>query len=218
ERSLHALEAAYGTADLRVADVATELAEVLVVEGRTIEAIGLFRRSLAIAEAGRSSADPLSIATLDGLGRALQVNGDLEAAEGILRRALDAWKLRGADDLALTGPQIALGTVCRDRRKSDEAESLLLTAIATRERRLSPSDPAIASAVQELATLYRGEWRLAEAERLYLRTLEIRERALGSDHADVAETLLNLERTYLSLGNNGEADRVHRRAAAIATV
>jgi tetratricopeptide (TPR) repeat protein len=95
--------------------------------------------------------------------------------------------------------------VCRDRRKSEEAESLLLAAIA-----------GSLGAVQELATLYRGEWRLAEAERLYLRTLEIRERALGSDHRDVAETLLNLERTYLSLGNHGEADRVRRRAVAIA--
>jgi tetratricopeptide (TPR) repeat protein len=216
ERSLRALETAYGASDARVADVATELAQVLDAEGRTNEAIALFRRSLAIADATHTPADPRFIATLDGLGRALRVSGELEPAEDVLRRALVARQHLGADALALTDAQIALGTVCRDRRKSEEAESLLLAAIATRERRLAPNDPAIAAAVQELATLYRGEWRLAEAERLYLRTLEIRERALGSDHRDVAETLLNLERTYLSLGNHGEADRVRRRAVAIA--
>jgi tetratricopeptide (TPR) repeat protein len=203
---------------LRVAEIGAELAHVLVAEGRPREAIELLRRSLAVSESLRRPGDPGLLGILDDLGRALQGAGDLEESEDVLRRALDGRQQAGYDEISVSEAQIALGAVCRDRRKSQEAESLFSSAIATRERRLLPTDPAIAQAVQELATLYRGEWRLAEAERLYLRALEIRELAFGTEHPDVAETLLHLERTYLSLGNHGEADRVHRRAAAIALV
>ena len=79
-----------------------------------------------------------------------------------------------------------------DQGRYAEAEPLLKSALAIREKALGPDDRDVAMSVNTLATLYQAQGRYGKAEPLYNRVLTIREKALGPDHPNVAQSLNNL--------------------------
>ncbi len=77
-----------------------------------------------------------------------------------------------------------------------EAEPLLVQAVAIREQSLGPEHPDVATSLNHLAELYRQEAKYDQAEPLYLRALAIRENHLGPASPELATSLNNLGLLY----------------------
>ena len=95
-----------------------------------------------------------------------------------------------------------------------EAEKLLKLAIAEAEQ-FGPSDPRLATSLNNLAVLYRTQGDYAKAEPLYKRSLAIFEKALGPEHPDVATSLNNLAALYYTQGDYAKAEPLYKRSLAI---
>jgi tetratricopeptide (TPR) repeat protein len=87
-------------------------------------------------------------------------------------------------------------------------------SLSIREQALGRDDPAVATALNNLAGLYYSEGRYGDAEPLYQRSLAIREIALGFDHPDVATLLNNLALLYIR-GRYADAEPLYQRSLAI---
>lgn len=109
----------------------------------------------------------------------------------------------------------ALVEVYRSQGKYSEAEPLFKRALAIREKTLGPTNPDVASSLNNLAALYHDEGKYSEAEPLYKRALAIWEKALGSDHPDVAQSLENYAALLRKTNREKEAAEMETRAKAI---
>ncbi len=86
---------------------------------------------------------------------------------------------------------------------------------ASLESELGPSDPKVASCLNNLAGLLESQGKYTEAEPLYRRALEMREKALPEGHPDIATSLNNLAGLLAFQGKYTEAEPLYRRALEI---
>lgn len=108
-----------------------------------------------------------------------------------------------------------MGTVYMGLGLYKDAEPLLSSALAIREKNLRPGNVELADSLTSLAELYRNEGKYAEAEPLYKRALALRENTLGPDHPDVAANINGLAVLYVDQGKYTEAEALYKRALAI---
>jgi tetratricopeptide (TPR) repeat protein len=105
--------------------------------------------------------------------------------------------------------------VLRQQHRLAEAEQILVALLAEAQR-ISPSDPSIGVALNNLGSVYEGQGKYLEAERSYQRSLLALERALGVNHPYLARTVLvNLSQVYMDTGQYDKAERLLGRALAI---
>jgi tetratricopeptide (TPR) repeat protein len=109
----------------------------------------------------------------------------------------------------------ALGTLSQAKGRYAEAELLKRRAVAIGETSLVPSDPKLATLLNNLAQLLQLTNRFAEAESLMRRALAIWEAGLGADHPQVATGLNNLALLLKDTNRLAEAEPLMRRALAI---
>jgi len=96
------------------------------------------------------------------------------------------------------------------------AEALKLYTLAIEEaEKFGPSDPRLATSLNNLAELYRTQGKYDAAEPLYKRSLAIYEKALGPDHPNVATSLENLANLYHVQGDYAKAEPLYKRSLAI---
>ncbi len=96
------------------------------------------------------------------------------------------------------------------------AKALKLYTLALEEaEKFGPTDPRLATSLNNLALLYDTQGDYAKAEPLYRRSLAIREKALGPDHPDVATSLENYALLLRATARQAEAEKLEQRAAAI---
>src|SRR5262249_50394147 len=81
--------------------------------------------------------------------------------------------------------------------------------------RLSPDDPAIAGALNNLALVYQALGKTVEAERFYQRAIERFRKIYGSDSPKLARLVQNLTSLYIDQGQHGKAERSLRRLLAL---
>lgn len=103
----------------------------------------------------------------------------------------------------------------RQQARYDDAEPLLVRALAIREKSLGSDHPTVANSLAEYALLYQQRENYVEAESLFQRGLEIRERALGTDHPRVASSNYSLAGIYELQDRYDEALISIRRASDI---
>ncbi len=96
-----------------------------------------------------------------------------------------------------------------------DAESLLSSALAIREKNLPANSLDLAESFHDLAELYRNEGRYDEAEPLYKKALAIREKELGTDAPLVAVTLNGLAVLRVEQGQYDEAESLYKRSLSI---
>ncbi|MFI5166690.1 MAG: tetratricopeptide repeat protein, partial [Thermoanaerobaculales bacterium] len=108
-----------------------------------------------------------------------------------------------------------MGTVFMGLGLYEEAEPLLSSAMALREKNLPPEHLELADSSYSLAILFWNQGKYAEAEPMHERALAIREKALGSNHLDVATSLTGLANLYWRQGKYAEAEPLYKRALAI---
>ena len=95
-----------------------------------------------------------------------------------------------------------------------ERAQQLQVQIANLERSGSTDDPALATALNELAILHFTQGDFAVAEPLFRRALGIREKALGPDHQHTAQALNNLALVLQERGDYPAAQPLLERALA----
>jgi tetratricopeptide (TPR) repeat protein len=96
-----------------------------------------------------------------------------------------------------------------------ETRELAERAVNIRKELVGPSDPSVATGLENLALILYELGDYAGARPLFERLLEIRERTLGPDHTEVASTLNNLGILLRESGELQEAQLMHEKALAI---
>jgi tetratricopeptide (TPR) repeat protein len=120
--------------------------------------------------------------------------------------------LRSEDALGLLNE---VGAYLSERALYQEAERLLLQALALSESVHGVDDPVTASVLQDLGWLEHRRYQHASAEEHYRRALAIRERALGPEDPRTARILYLLGLLYLNLSQQELAEPLLRRALSI---
>src|SRR5258706_15722612 len=121
------------------------------------EGAALYHRALAIAERAAPS-DPLLLAdVLHNLGGLEHAREHFADGEAFARRAVEVRaRALGADHAAVAADRAALAAILAGEGKGDEAESLLVTAIASFDRAHGPMHVDTAVAPHKLAAPYPG--------------------------------------------------------------
>lgn len=115
--------------------------------------------------------------------------GDHARAEALYRRAgtiLSLLPTGGADDATRIRCARGLAANLRMQARTDEADVILVAALALAEQLLGPSDTDTIGTMSALALLWQGRGRLEEAEEVYRQALVRAEVAAGSDPDEVA--------------------------------
>jgi tetratricopeptide (TPR) repeat protein len=120
--------------------------------------------------------------TLDDLGHLVQ-------AEALYRRAGAIYAgvpTGGTDDVLRIRCARGLGANLRRQRRTEEADAVLVAALALSEQLLGPSDVDTLATMTGLGLLWEGLDRLDEAEELYRQALARAESAVGPEPYEVA--------------------------------
>jgi len=155
--------------------------------------------------------------SLNRLGRARLVAGDLDEAESLHREALERFReLTGPESLEVAPLWSTWGGVQAERTQQDAAEASYLEALEIRRSRLPEGDDAILLTLNNLGLLYREMGRLDEAIAMLQETVEGR-RALYGDrpHLVLAVSLNNLAGALEEGGRYSEAEPLYRESLEI---
>ena len=156
----------------------------------------LRRWAEAEAVAGRASSllagepdGPALGRTCQALAGTLDDLGDLTGAEALYRRAgviYSGLPTGGADDILRIRCARGLAANLRRQARREEADAILVAALALSEQLLGPSDVDTLATMAGLGLLWEGLGRLDEAEDLYRQALVRAEASVGSDPYEVA--------------------------------
>lgn len=152
----------------------TNLGGALDAQGKYLEVVSLYRRSLALAESTYGPHHPTTSGMRANLALVLVEVGEAAQGVALLNQAL-------ADDTAALGPDhpaIAdhlgnLAGVLRSEGRIGEAAPLAERALAITEARLGPDHPDVVLRLVTLARVRSAEGRLDEAEALAHRATEV---------------------------------------------
>ena len=98
---------------------------------------------------------------------------------------------------------------------SQERLTQLQARVAELEQSAGPTDPAVATALNDLAVFYFTQADYAAAEPLLRRTLAIREAAFGAETPQTAQAINNLAQVLQERGNYVEAEPLLERSLKI---
>ena len=105
--------------------------------------------------------------------------GNFDAAERLLREAIELGESASVDYWTVALPMNDLGLLLIDQRRYGEAERILEALTdRTREER-GENDPDLASCLENLAAVYRQTGRTAEASRIRAQAVRIRRTAVS---------------------------------------
>lgn len=132
----------------------------------------------------RSRTDSLLEADIRaGLGRALRNTGQVDSAEGLVRRALSIRRaVHGANHPSVWDAKEDLAYVLREAGSTDRARRLYRDVLAG--QRAHADSLTVANTLNNLGYLHRTQGRPRRAERRYRESLRIYEQTLGPGHRE----------------------------------
>ncbi len=164
-----ALAAMAGAADvdsLAWAEANVHLGNVIVQMGRHDEADSLLHAGLAVYRRRAPAGDGIAVA-LNSLGNLGRYQGDLEASESRYREALDIHRrVLGEDHPYVATDLHNLGRLLEARGKTQEAEPLLLDALATLDKVHAGPHADKAVVMRSVAEFYLNQQRPDKADSL----------------------------------------------------
>jgi tetratricopeptide (TPR) repeat protein len=187
------------------------LAGAYAEAGQFAEAEGEYGRALAMVKKAEGQ-DSLHYAVLLGDITILPTQtGNREEAIALLRRAI-AVNARIGPAADITVARECLAQILKREKRYQEAEPLLLDALADLARQ-KVADPApMAAALNNLAVLRFDQERYQESVDLQQQSIRVWETALGNEHPSLVPPLNNLGTTYVKMGHFDDAERTLRRA------
>jgi tetratricopeptide (TPR) repeat protein len=175
------------------AEAIHRLGAALQALGRPAEAIERIRRARSLREGLQGPESTAAIRVMNDEALALLDAGQPEAAESVLRLALDRLRRTPTPDpVQLAGTQGNLGMLLQATGRLEEARPFVMAALQTNERRLGPDDLELAMDWNNLGLLQKDLGEHEPAERSLRRSLEILERGLGRKHPSFALVQVNL--------------------------
>jgi tetratricopeptide (TPR) repeat protein len=183
-----ALELFGGADTAESAAARANLAGVLELQGKLDEAQQELRIALAMQERLLTAGHIALASTLDKLGLAYKLQGNLTDAERHYHRALAIHRAHSPT------PQMAsalnnLGAVLLARRKTRESRDALREAIAVWERLLGPDHPNVAAGLTNLALTLQARREYDEAEAAIERARVIVEARYPAGHTKIGLNL-----------------------------
>jgi len=174
--------------------------------GRPADALPPLDSARRILERLEGPAAISVVQVMNDEGLALLDAGQSEAAERVLREALD--RLRQApvpDPVQLAGTQGNLGMLLQATGRLEEARPFLMEALETNERRLGPDDLELSMDWNNLGLLQKDLGETEASERSLRRSLRILEEGLGRQHPNHALVQVNLADLLQRSGRVDEA-------------
>jgi tetratricopeptide (TPR) repeat protein len=172
------------------------------------EALDRAREAVAISEQVYGEGDPRHARSLNGLGLAYEVTGELDQADRTLRTAL---ALSGSAESGLRSDiHYNLGSIARAREHWADAKQHYTLSLAS----AAPSD--VAKGAYGLASVCLRQGRLDEAEQAIQRATDADLVAYGPDHPEIATDLRLHARIKRAQGREHEAALLEARASRIA--
>ncbi len=191
-----------------------KLAEVRFVQNRDAEAEGLYRRSLAIREAGSVGPDLVVADSLGRLADVLFFQDRHDEAENLYHRALFIGEeIGGPADTARYLD--SLGLFYNFLGRETDALPLLERSLSLKTAAFGPDGVELAPTLDAIAETQFYLQRLAESEALYRRSLTLREAALGAPHPESIGSIWRLAGVIRMRGREAEAERLFERAFAL---
>ena len=200
-----------GAGPLELAQSHVHLGATLRELSRYPEAVDHFRRALAILEQ-LSPPDRLQEAlTRDHLGRALEILGHDEEAEGELRAAVEiGTEALGRENLDVIRFVCSLARFLTTRDRPEEARTLAEENVAC--ARVAGDEPSLGLALVTHGFYLNWVRSFEEAEPVYREGLALREKIYGENHPFVANTQVDLATVLESLSAFDEAESLYLRA------
>lgn len=190
----------------------------LMSVGRWTDALKLARQELAHRSETLGDHDAATLRLLSNIGLALSESG-LDAAEDTLSLALERYELIGREPCDWYAESAArLGTHYGRRFRYDEAEPVLLTAVAVGRGCTTTTPAELAVYLHYLGTFYSQIGRNLESEAAHREALSIRRRTLGPDHPSVAQSLRSLAIICIGEGRTEERREMFEEAIRIRRV
>ena len=213
----HALAEATEIGDAKlVAEVSSDLAQLLKDTNRINEAEPLMWRALEIDKAAFGEQHPTVAACLNNLAMLLKDTNRINEAEPLMRRALEIDKAAfGEQHPTVAACLNNLAILLKDTNRINEAEPLMRRALEIDKAALGEQHPTVATRLNNLAILLKDTNRINEAEPLMRRALEIDKAALGEQHPTVATRLNNLAILLKRTNRINEAEPLMWRALEI---
>lgn len=200
-------------------DLAAEFAQTLSTlyeqNGLYAEAEAAARQAVDLRRTEYGAHDLRYAAALVVLGEARHAQNRLAEAGASYREALAIQDAARAEPAHAAGTRRRLAQLALMRGRFDEAESLLLPALAALQGGGARAEVTRAAVLNTLGRTLQAKHQLEPALAHYRQALAIRERAFGSDHVLVAETTTNLATALEAAGQLREAAQLYRAALEI---
>ena len=215
------LEQALETARQVHGDRSAEVAEIL----RNRAELALQTGDLAAAEQSASTSIDIFAAmgpdyrlelttTKAALARILQVRGDLDRTETLLREAIEL-VADGGNDISLAYYQQNLAVVLRSKGDLDGAETALEESIATSRRLFGDTHDLLAATLMDQGTLLHHKGDLDGAEPLMREALALNTSIRGASHPFVGVDMILLGMLLHDKEKLGEAEALLRDSLAL---
>lgn len=207
--------------------IGTDLKATPRVQGKLLHTMGAVYKNLglydqaadamtqAIAAREQGAPDELEM-SLDELGDIERYRGRFDAAEPILRRALDVRRKQFGNSDPKVGQTLNnLAILLDEQGKYDEAESMHRESLRIRRAALGPKDNAVANSLGNLGIVLRHSAKYAEAEQALREAIAIRRELFGDVHPLVAHNLNTLGSVLGDVGRYSDAEPLLRECLAI---
>ena len=186
-------------------------------EEKTVEALPLGQRNVAVAEKRYGAGRAATAEALNDLAMLYQIQGHYADAEPLYKRSLAVWeKALGPDHPDVAAAVNNLAALYQSQGRYADAEPLLQARarhLGEGARPRAPRGRAPRSTTWPCCTRPRAA--TPRPSRSTSAHSTIREKALGPDHPHVAQSLNNLAVLYQSQGRYAEAEPLYKRALAI---
>jgi serine/threonine protein kinase len=216
EKALDTQRRVLGPDHTETLKTSSELATVLLFEGRLTDAENLDRDAL---DRLRLTLGPKHLNTMKAMANLANVlvrEGHYADAERFYREALEIERnVLGPEDPDILVPMHNLAAIEIFEGHYTEAEKLDREALDLRRHVLGPDHPETLKTMNNLAFILSGEGRFVEAEKLDRETLERRRRVLGAEHPDTLRSVMNLATALQGEGRLLEAAELFREALRV---
>jgi tetratricopeptide (TPR) repeat protein len=196
--------------------LATNLAELLRLQGKLGDAEPLYREALAARRRDLGDEHPLTLKTIAGVASLLRGVCRLAEAEPLYREALAARRRTlGHAHASTLRSIICMGVLLSDQGRLDEAEPLFREALAGAAVALGVSHAYTLDAKTNLAVLLQARGELRAATPLLREALEAYRSAQGREHPDTLRAMHNLAEALRDAGALAPAEALYAEALAV---